>query len=90
MVVDVVDEVGGRVAGLVGGGFERGVKGPGEVVAGDLEGVEHEAGAAGVEFGGGEAFEDVAEGGLDGGAVFGPGNGEAGGLGEDAGAAGGA
>jgi hypothetical protein len=48
----------------VGGGF-------GEVEAGDLEAVEEEAGAARVDLVGGDALEDFADGGLDGGAVFG-------------------
>ena len=43
----------------------------GEVGAGDLEAVEEEAGAAGVDVVGGDALEDLADGGLDGGAVFG-------------------
>jgi len=47
----------------VGGGF-------GEVEAGDLEAVEEEAGAAGVDVVRGDALEDFADGGLDGGAVF--------------------
>src|SRR5258705_161888 len=42
----------------------------GEVEAGDLEAVEEEAGAAGVDFVGGDALQDFADGGLDGGAVF--------------------
>jgi hypothetical protein len=42
----------------------------GEVEAGDLEAVEEEAGAAGVDVVGGDALEDFADGGLDGGAVF--------------------
>jgi hypothetical protein len=42
----------------------------GEVEAGDLEAVEEEAGAAGVDVVGGDAAEDLADGGLDGGAVF--------------------
>ncbi len=43
----------------------------GEVEAGDLEAVEEEAGAAWVDVVGGDALEDLADGGLDGGAVFG-------------------
>jgi hypothetical protein len=43
----------------------------GEVEAGDLEAVEEEAGSAGVDVVGGDALEDLADGGLDGGAVFG-------------------
>ncbi len=50
----------------------------GEVDAGDLEAVEEEAGAFGVDVVGGEAAEDFADGELDGGAVFGLGEGEAG------------
>jgi hypothetical protein len=44
--------------------------GPGEVEAGDLEAVEEESGAARVDGVGGDAVEDLAEGVLDGGAVF--------------------
>jgi len=62
---------------LCGGG---GVAGLGEVEGGDLEAVEEEAGAAGVELVGGEAVEDLADGLLDGAAVFGDGDGEGGGL----------
>jgi hypothetical protein len=43
----------------------------GEVEAGDLESVEEEAGAAGVDVVGGDALQDLADGVLDGGAVFG-------------------
>jgi hypothetical protein len=43
----------------------------GEVEAGDLEAVEEETGAAGIDFIGGDALKDFADGGLDGGAVFG-------------------
>jgi hypothetical protein len=42
----------------------------GEVEASDLEAVEKKAGAARVDFVGGDALEDFADGGLDGGAVF--------------------
>jgi hypothetical protein len=42
----------------------------GEVEAGDLEAVEEEAGAAGVDVVGGDALEDLTDGGLDGGSVF--------------------
>ena len=59
----------------MGGGFfdEFGLGGLrfGEVEAGDLEAVEEEAGAAGIDFVCGDALEDLADGGLDGGAVFG-------------------
>jgi hypothetical protein len=41
-----------------------------EVEAGDLETVEEEAGAPGIDFVGGDALEDFADGGLDGGTVF--------------------
>ena len=47
----------------------------GEVEAGDLEAVEEEAGAAGVDFVGGDAAEDFANGGLDVGAIVGIGGG---------------
>jgi len=50
--------------------------GAGEVERGDLEAVEEETGAAGVELVGGEAVEDLADGLLDGAAVFGDGEGE--------------
>ena len=50
-----------------GCGFALGL---GEVEAGDLEAVEEEAGAAGVDFVGGDALEDLAYGGLDGGSIF--------------------
>jgi len=43
----------------------------GQVEAGDLEAVEQEAGAAGVDVVCGYALQDLADGGLDGGAVFG-------------------
>ena len=43
----------------------------GEVEAGDLEAVEEEACAARIDFVGGDALEDFADGGLDGAAVFG-------------------
>ncbi len=50
----------------------------GEVAGGDLEGVEQEAGAFGVELVGGEAAHDFAEIELDGGAVVGLEEGEGG------------
>ncbi len=53
----------------------------GEVGAGDLEAVEEEAGAAGVDLVAGDAAEDFADGELDGGAVFGHGEVEEGGAG---------
>ena len=43
----------------------------GEVGAGDLEGVEEESGAAGVDLVEGDALDDLADGGLDGAAVLG-------------------
>ena len=59
----------------MGGGFfddfGLGGLGFGEIEAGDLEAVEEEAGAAGVDVIGGDALEDLADGVLDGGAVFG-------------------
>ena len=67
---DVLDDVVGDVVG----------SGLGEVEAGDLEAVEEQAGAAWVDLVGGDALEDVAEGELDGGAVFGVGEDEVGGL----------
>src|SRR3979490_3242193 len=53
----------------------------GEVEAGDLEAVEEEAGAAGVDVVGGDALEDLADGELDGGSVFGEGTFEGGAAG---------
>ncbi len=53
-----------------GGGL---LDGAGKVEAGDLEAVEQQAGAAGVEVVGGDALQDLAERELEGGAVFGPG-----------------
>jgi hypothetical protein len=50
----------------------------GEVEAGDLEAVEEQAGSFGVEVVGGDALEDEADGGLDGRAVLGHGEVEAG------------
>lgn len=44
-----------------------------QIQAGDLEAVEEQAGAARVEVVGGDALKDLADGGLDGGAVFGHG-----------------
>ena len=54
-----------------------------EVDGGDLEAVEQEAGAAGVDLVGGDAAEDLADGELDGGAVFGEGEVEGGAAGAD-------
>ena len=53
----------------------------GQVGAGDLEGVEEEAGAAWVDVVGGDAAEDLADRGLDGGSVFGIGQLEGGAAG---------
>ncbi len=64
---DLFDDLGLFVFGaFVGLGF-------GEVEAGDLEAVEEQACAAGVDFIGGYALEDLADRGLDGRAVFGEG-----------------
>jgi hypothetical protein len=65
---DVFD---GVLDDVVGGGF-------GEVETGDLEAVEEQAGAAGVDVVGRDALEDFADGVLDGAAVFGLGDGEVG------------
>ncbi len=74
MFDDVFNGMGGVGGGLAGR----------EVDGGDLEAVEQESGAAGVEFVGGEAEEDFSDGGLDGGSVFGAGEGEGGFAGADA------
>jgi hypothetical protein len=50
----------------------------GQVDAGDLESIEEETGAPGVDFVGGDATEDFTDGGLDGRAVFGVGQVEGG------------
>jgi hypothetical protein len=65
------------IAAVAGGGG-AGWGGAGQVDAGDLEAVEEEAGAFGVDFVGGDAAEDLADGGLDGGAVLGKGEVEGG------------
>jgi hypothetical protein len=52
----------------------------GEVGGGDLQAIEHQASAFWVELVGGEAGEDEAEGDLDGGTVFGRGEGELSGI----------
>jgi hypothetical protein len=55
------------------GGFGFGVamsRGFGEVEAGDLEAVEEEAGAAGIDVVGGDAAENFSDGLLDGGTIF--------------------
>jgi hypothetical protein len=66
---DDFDGVGFGVA--VGGGF-------GEVEAGDLEAIEEEAGAAGIDVVRGDTAENFADGLLDGGTVFGEGKVEGG------------
>jgi hypothetical protein len=65
---DLFDDFDGFVflVAVAGGGL-----GFGEIEAGDLEAVEEEAGAAGVDVVGGDALEDLADGGLDCGTVFG-------------------
>ncbi len=72
------EAVGGVDDGFFDGGGVDGDGGglPGEVAGGELQGVEEEAGAAGVEGGLGEAVDDLADGELDGGAVLGHGEGE--------------
>ena len=70
---DFFDGLGG-IFSFVAGGFGL----AGEVGAGDLEAVEEEAGAAGVDLVAGDAAEDFADGELDGGAVFGHGEVEVG------------
>ena len=76
MDFDLLDDglVGFFVLGLEGLLF-------GQVEGGDLEAVEEQAGAAGVEVVGGDALEDLADGGLDGGAVLGEGQVEGGAAG---------
>ena len=90
-----VDELGGGGEGAQGGvvddlfncvveGVVVGVAaglGLGQVEARNLEAVEEEAGAAGVDGVGGEAAEDLADTGLDSGAVLGEGEVEGGGGG---------
>ena len=70
--------VGGVVGDLFDGGVELGGGGAcGQVERGDLESIEEQADASRLEFGLGELAEDDADGGLDGAAVFGQGEGEA-------------
>jgi len=83
-----VGEFGGGGDGAVGGVGDglfdqasllgRDGRGFGEVERGDLEAVEEEAGAAGVDGVGGDAAEDLADGDLDGSAVLGKGEVEGG------------
>jgi hypothetical protein len=78
---DAEGGVGGDLLdGLFGlfGGPTLGGLGFGEVEAGDLKAVEEQAGAARVDVVGGDAAEDFADRGLDGGAVFGQGQVECG------------
>ncbi|HTD95536.1 MAG TPA: hypothetical protein VK627_01350 [Edaphobacter sp.] len=77
---DVFDEGGFRAfeAGLAVAGGAGGLGVAGQVEAGDLEAVEQEAGALGVDLVGGDAEQDLADGDLDGGAVLGHGEGEVG------------
>ncbi len=65
---DLGDDLGGRLGGVWFG----------QVEAGDLEAVEEQAGAAGVDVVGGDAAEDFSDGLLDRGTVLGVGEGEAG------------
>jgi hypothetical protein len=74
VVISSTSSTGSGLALWWAGGF-------GEVEAGDLEAVEEEAGAAGVDVVGGDALEDLADGVLDGGAVFGQGEFEGGAAG---------
>ena len=73
---EVGDGGEGAVFGVVGDFFDEGAGGRfgggagREVVAGDLETVKKEAGAAGLELAGGDVAEDLADGKLDGGTVF--------------------
>jgi hypothetical protein len=85
---DLLDElIGGCVlwlgvaaggSGVAAGGSGRGFGLAGEVEAGDLQAVEEETGAAGVDFVISDAADDLADGGLDGGAVLGDGQVEGG------------
>ena len=69
MVDDLFDGLGFGLAGLV----FCGAFGFGEDGCGDLQAVEEESGAAWVDLIGGDAVEDLADGLLDGGSVFGDG-----------------
>ena len=81
---DLFDDLGtfrvfARVVAFVvagGSGLADDGGGRGQVAAGDLEAVEEESGAAGVEFVGGDAAEDMSDGGLEVRAVVGIGEGE--------------
>ncbi len=74
MFDDLFHGVGGIGCGLAGR----------QIDGGDLEAVEQEAGAAGVELVGGETKDDFADGGLDGGAIFRAREGKGGFAGADA------
>jgi len=78
-VLDLLDELAGgglgECAERARGCLRR------QVSAGDLQAVEQQAGAARVELVGGDALQDLADGELDGGAVFGHGQGEVGAAG---------
>jgi hypothetical protein len=65
----------GGFVGVATGGF-GGEFWFGEIDAGDLEAVEEEAGTAGVDVVGGDATEDMSDGGLDAGAIVGVGQGQ--------------
>ncbi len=74
-VLGVVGDLGDELGGLGGIGL---VGLEGQVEAGDLEAVEEQAGAARVDFIGGDTAQDFSDGLLDSAAVFGVGEGEAG------------
>jgi hypothetical protein len=74
----VADGASAVAAASVVTALSGGTGGAGQVDAGDLEAVEEEAGATGVDVVGGDAAEDLADGGLDGGAVLGVGQVEGG------------
>jgi len=57
-----------------GRGVAGGFGGSGDVEAGDLESVEEQSSALGVDFVAGDAAEDFADGGLDGATIFGDGD----------------
>jgi hypothetical protein len=65
---DLFDDFDGLVVGVA---LARGGLGLGEIEAGDLEAVEEEAGATWVDVIRGDALQNLADGGLDCGSVFG-------------------